>query len=259
MRLDAASYPMIKPFIFTIPVRVVACACLTLSMLSFSMASHAALTVNNTRIVFDSDKRNTSVVIRNPSKSTYAVQSWINTEADDNSTAVPFATSPPLFKIGPNNEQLLQINALPNALPQDRESLFFFNMQEIPQASTEPGNKLSIAIRTRIKLFYRPHTLKGKPSEQLASLKFSVAEGDGAKQLLVDNPTPFHFTFIRLEISTDGRSHKLDRPEMLAPLSQHAYALTDIPLNGQSSVRFAVINDFGGYTEPMTLPIHPTR
>jgi len=259
MRLDAASYPMIKQFILTIPVRVVACACLTLATLTLSMAGHAALTLNNTRIVFDSDKRNTSVVVRNPSNSSYAVQTWINTETDDTTTTVPFATSPPLFKINPNSEQLLQINALPNALPQDRESLFFFNLQEIPHASTEPGNQLNIAMRTRIKLFYRPQHLKGKPTEQLKSLTFSVNESQGVKQLLVNNPTPFHITFIRLEVSTNGHLHKISSPEMLAPLSQQAYPLAGMHLNETSSVLFSVINDFGGYTQPMTLPLQSTR
>ncbi|MNO47706.1 Chaperone protein EcpD precursor [compost metagenome] len=250
---------MIKQLMFAPHMRFVACACLTLSILIAPIASHAALTLNNTRIVFSSDKRNTSIVIRNPSKNTYAAQSWINTEADDAITIVPFAASPPLFKIKPDSEQLLQINALPNTLPQDRESLFFFNLQEIPQASNEPGNQLNIALRTRIKLFYRPQQLKGNPAEQLKSLTFSVNENQGERHLMVNNPTPFYFTFLRLEVSTDERSHKLSSAQMLAPLSQQTYRLDDIALNKSSKVRFSVINDFGGYTEPMTLPIQPTR
>lgn len=139
---------MTNPSTFTIPARVVVCVCLTLLMLTLSVNSHAALTLNNTRLVFNGDKRSTSVVVRNPSKSIYAVQAWINTDADDNTTSVPFATSPPLFKINPNSEQLLKIIGLPNTLPHDRESLFFFNVQEIPQVSSDTGNQLNIALRT---------------------------------------------------------------------------------------------------------------
>ncbi|MBO9549834.1 molecular chaperone [Pseudomonas sp.] len=250
---------MIKQFMYTLSVRVGACACLALSMLIFSATSHAALTLNNTRIVVSSDKRSASVVVRNPSKSTYAVQTWINTEADDNTTVVPFATSPPFFKVSPESEQLLRINVLPNSLPQDRESLFFFNMQEIPHASAEPGNQLSIAMRTRIKLFYRPQQLKGKPTEQLESLTFSINERKGVKQLVINNPTPFHITFISLKVQTDGRGHKIDSAQMLPPLSRQAYALANVPLNASSSISFSVINDFGGYTQPLTRPIQSTR
>ncbi|WP_134942926.1 tetratricopeptide repeat protein [Pseudomonas syringae] len=102
-------------------------------------ASQAALTINATRIVFDGDKRSTSVVISNPSDRPFAVQTWVNTEADDTVTVVPFAPSPPLFRLNPGKEQQVQINGLPHDLPSDRESLFYFNVQEIPQASQSQG------------------------------------------------------------------------------------------------------------------------
>ncbi|WP_176507645.1 fimbrial biogenesis chaperone [Pseudomonas urethralis] len=259
MRLDAASHPMIKQFILTIPVRVVACACLSLSMLTVSLTSHAALTLNSTRIVFNGDKRSSSVVIRNPSKNTYAVQTWINTEADDNTTSVPFATSPPLFKINPSGEQLLQINGLPNTLPHDRESLFFFNLQEIPQATTETSNQLNIAMRTRVKLFYRPAKLKGKPTDHLKSLTFSVTERDGVKQLLVNNPSPFHITFIRLKVDGQGQQHTLKNTAMLAPFSERLYPLPGIARTAGLQAHFSVINDYGGYTDPLSAPVQPAN
>lgn len=65
-------------------------ACLAATLLP----AQAALTVSTTRIVFDSDKRSTSVVIANPSPRPYAVQTWINTSKDDTDTPVPLATSP---------------------------------------------------------------------------------------------------------------------------------------------------------------------
>jgi len=255
MRLGAASYPMIKQLTPMTIVRVIAFACLTVQMLTYSVTSHAALTLNNTRIIYNSDKRNTSVVVRNPSKSTYAVQSWINTEADDNTTSVPFTTSPPLFRIDPSSEQLVHINALPNQLPQDRESLFFFNMQEIPQASNEAGNHLNIAIRTRIKLFYRPQQLKGTPTDHYKSLTFSVSERQGVKQLLVNNPTPFHITFIRLEVHGKGQQQAVKNTAMLAPFSEQAYPLTGITHTAALKANFSVINDYGGYTTPFSAPI----
>jgi P pilus assembly chaperone PapD len=49
---------------------------------------------------------------------------------------------------------------LPPALPQDKESLFWLNIKAIPSAS-QVDNTLQIAIKTRIKLIYRPATMKG--------------------------------------------------------------------------------------------------
>jgi P pilus assembly chaperone PapD len=105
-------------------------ACLAATLLP----AQAALTVSTTRIVFDSDKRSTSVVIANPSPRPYAVQTWINTSKDDTDTPVPLATSPGLFRLDPRKEQMVQISRLPNTLPKDRETLFYLNVQEIPEA-----------------------------------------------------------------------------------------------------------------------------
>ncbi|WP_180821372.1 fimbria/pilus periplasmic chaperone, partial [Vibrio parahaemolyticus] len=54
----------------------------------------------------------------------------------------------------------VKIQALPDiaALPQDRESVYYFNLREIPPRSKE-ANVLQIALQTRIKLFYRPKAL----------------------------------------------------------------------------------------------------
>jgi len=44
-------------------------------------------------------------------------------------------------------------------LPQDRESLFYFNLREIPPRS-EKANVLQIALQTKIKLFIARQQLK---------------------------------------------------------------------------------------------------
>jgi RHS repeat-associated protein len=171
-------------------------ACMTLLMLLAHVpVSQAALTIGATRVVFDSNKRSTSVIVSNPSNRTFAVQTWVNTAADDDTTAVPFIPSPPLFRLNPGKEQQVQINGLPNALPNDRESLFYFNVQEIPQAEDNDANVLNIALRTRLKLFYRPSELKENPMVSLKDLQWSIENVNGQPQLVVNNPTPFHVSF----------------------------------------------------------------
>ncbi|EST17033.1 hypothetical protein EDP1_3836 [Pseudomonas putida S610] len=215
----------------------------------------AALTLSNTRIVYPSDSRSTSVVVRNPSKQIYAAQVWINTQADDSVTAVPLLPSPQLFRLDPGQEQLLQISALPNDLPDDRESLFFFNLQEIPQAVPGQYNALNIALRTRLKLFYRPHAIKGSPATQANQLQFSLHSANGRTQLKAHNPTPFHITFSQLEVVGAQRSGKLEKLPMLSPFSDHYVPLEGVRPGPDLQARFSIINDFGGYTKPVTLPI----
>lgn len=233
--------------------------CVTAALLSHASLSHASLTLSATRVIYGSDKRSVSLVVANPSDKVFAVQSWVNTSADDTTTVVPFMASPPLFRIQPGKKQQVQINGLPNTLPNDRESLFYFNAQEIPQVGTDQSNVLNIAIRTRIKFFYRPAQLKENPSERLKDLQWSLQQIDGKPKLIVNNPTPFHYTFQRLEVSGAGRSKRLDNPAMAAPFSREVYALADLSLGPNPQVSFTTINDYGGITEPITLPIQPGR
>ena len=218
--------------------------------------SQAALSLSGTRVVFEGNKRSVSLVVRNPSAKHYAAQTWVNTEVDDTTSAVPFIASPPLFRLEPGKEQLVQINGLPNTLPQDRESLFYFNLQEIPQVDDTAGNVLNIALRTRIKFFYRPVNLKGSSVAQLQDLQWFTSYIDGKTQLMVKNPTPFHVSFIRLDVMANGKTLAAKNPSILAPFSEQSFAVPGLKYTHQGmQVVFSAINDFGAYTEPLTRPI----
>jgi len=228
-------------------------------LMAFLPSVQAALTVNTTRIVFASEKRSTSVVVANPSPHPYAVQSWVNTARDDTDTPVPLAVSPGLFRLDPGKEQMLQINRLPNDLPQDRESLFYLNVQEIPQVDPSEENVLNIALRTRLKLFYRPGQLKDIPASRLDQLKWSLRQEAGSVQLIVDNPTPYHYTFGRLEVSGAGKTEAIQAMDMAPPFGQQAYDLKTIKPVGGLRVTFTTINDYGVATPVMQRALSGTR
>jgi len=230
--------------------------CSSLLLCASMPSAYAALTISHTRIVHESAKRSASVIVANPSKTAYAAQAWVNTEADDATTAVPLIASPGLFRLDPGNEQTVQINALPNDLPQDRESLFYFNLQEIPQANADTQqNVLNIALRTRIKLLYRPSHLKGRPEDWLKDLAWSVQLIAGKPHLVVDNPSPYHFTFNRLVISGAGASETITAHDMALPLSRQAYALERVSATKGLQVDFSTINDYSGITAERSSPV----
>jgi chaperone protein EcpD len=217
--------------------------------------SYGALTVSSTRVVFDSDKRNVSLSVINPSAKPFAVQTWVNTAADDQTTAVPFIASPPLFRLNAGKEQQLQINGIPNTLPKDRESLFYFNVQEIPQLEPDQGNQLNIALRTRIKLFYRPVDLKTNALDSLKDLNWSIKKVEGRSRLVVTNPTPFHVSFVRIELSANGQKVNLNDTPMALPLDSQSFELDGLKPSPGMQVSFSVITDYGGFTTPMTVPV----
>ncbi|WPE28326.1 MULTISPECIES: molecular chaperone [Pseudomonas] len=231
----------------------------TLRLLAFASClattvspAQAALTIDSTRIVHGTDSRNSSVIVANPSNSTFAAQAWVNTEEDDTVTPVPLIASPALFRLDPGKQQMVQINRLPNDLPEDRESLFYFNVQEIPQQLETNANLLNIALRTRIKLFYRPSHLKSRPEEHLKALKWSVQTLNGKANLVVDNPSPYHFTFNQVQVG----AHNLQARAMVAPFSQQMYPLPGKQLAPDTKVTFSIINDYGATSEKQTSDVH---
>jgi chaperone protein EcpD len=225
----------------------------------YSASNHAALVINGTRIVYDGDKRSVSAIISNPSKKPFAVQTWVNTASDDTTTTVPFIPSPALFRLNAGKEQHVQINILPHQLPDDRESVFYFNVQEIPQTTNSEGGVLNIALRTRIKLFYRPALIKNNPQTRLKELQWSIKNNQGKLALEVYNPTPYFVSFIRLDISSNGYTQSPKNPAMAAPLSRQVYPLNNIKLGADTQVLFSTINDYGGYSPPLTAPVAPAN
>ncbi|MDR6714636.1 chaperone protein EcpD [Pseudomonas hunanensis] len=225
-----------------------ACACFATVLPS----AQAALTISSTRIVQHSDRHSTSVIIANPSKRPYAAQIWVNTETDDTTTTVPLIASPALARLDPDSEQTVQINRLPNDLPQDRETLFYFNVQEIPQAQDNAPNTLTIALRTRIKLFYRPSQLQGRPDDHFKAVEWSLQTIDGKPHLVVDNPTPYYYTFGTLEFSQGGQTETLEARAMAIPKNRQSYPLKHVATASTAQVTFNIVNDYGAVSETVT-------
>ncbi|ALP58412.1 fimbria/pilus periplasmic chaperone [Pseudomonas aeruginosa] len=75
-------------------------------------------------------------------------------ERDD----APFITIKPLTLISPNGQQMLRVLHAGQSLPEDRESLFWLNILDIPRNPRQADTR-KFAIRQRLKLFYRPARL----------------------------------------------------------------------------------------------------
>ncbi len=138
-------------------------------------------------------------------------------------------------------------------LPSDRESLFRFNIREIPE-TPQGKNVLQIAVQTRIKLFYRPAGLTGTAADAPQQLQWHVVPNpDGAGVALkVSNPTSFHVTFSDITLGSVKENVTL---EMVAPKSDAIYPLKDIKTLPGSAlpVTFRTINDFGAVTKEVSV------
>ena len=77
---------------------------------------------------------------------------------------VPFVLTPPLFRLDPTKVQSLRLVYTHDPLPQDRESLYWLNVLDIPpRAAANPDlpQSVGLAFKHRMKVFFRPARLAG--------------------------------------------------------------------------------------------------
>ncbi|MBB1201748.1 molecular chaperone [Enterobacteriaceae bacterium 89] len=200
-------------------------------------AANAGVIIGGTRVIYDGNKKEASLSVNNPDSTPYLIQSWV--EAPGNGVEkAPFIITPPLYRLDKGQKNVERI-LLAGTLPQDKESLYWLNIKAIPSAPAK-DNTLQIAVKTRIKLIYRPAALKGQlPEEQAAKLTWQRS----GNQIQVTNPTGLVINFN--EISVNGK--KLDDVSYVLPGSSARFNLPQGVSGG--TVTFKVINDYGGTGE----------
>ncbi|MFV0547709.1 MAG: molecular chaperone [Limnobaculum xujianqingii] len=198
-------------------------------------AETGGVTVGGTRVIYNGGKKEASLSVSNTDTNPYLIQSWAETQTSGAEKA-PFIITPPLFRLEGNQQNVLRIVRTGGSLPEDRESLYWLNVKSIPAASKNgAANTLQIAVKTRIKLIYRPQDLKGVPEDVTNKLTWSQQ----GNQLTVNNPTPFYMNFNQVKVG--GREVK--DVTYVAPMSQATFTA---PAGASGSVTWKIISDYGG-------------
>lgn len=208
------------------------------SLMLMTTAAHAGVIIEGTRLIFQADKKEASLGISNPDNLDYLVQSWVES-ADHARDKTPFLITPPLFRLDAKQDNVLRVVHTGGALPTDRESLYWLNIKSIPSsANLKNSNTLQIAIKTRIKLIYRPAGITGKPDDVASKLHWHK-EGNN---LVVENPTPFYMNF--QAITVGGKN--VGKVTWVAPDSEAHFAVPG-GITG-NNVSWKIINDYGAVT-----------
>ncbi|AWK43259.1 fimbria/pilus periplasmic chaperone [Photorhabdus laumondii subsp. laumondii] len=202
--------------------------------------------IDATRIIYRADSYAATALLRNSSKeAVYLMQVTVSSIPDGSKTA-PFLVTPPLFRMEPGSQNQVRIIKTGQALPADRESLFWFTAQAIP-LSTESNNLSSKqssggvqVLANTIKLMYRPSGLPVAPEKGFGALRFkTTAEG-----ITITNPSPYYITFTSLKVGGQELMTKQQKENMVSPFST-----LFLPLKGvhyPAKVSWTVINDLGG-------------
>ena len=99
-------------------------------------------------------------------------------------------------------------------------------------------NTLQIAVNTRIKLMYRPASVKGKPEAVADQLEWHREGND----LVVNNPTPFYMNFQSVTLN----GHKsIKRPGRTKNRNPFCVACT----YRRSTVSWSIITDYGSISK----------
>lgn len=215
--------------------------------LAWGLCAQAAVNVDRTRIIMTSQQKSVSVTLSNESRDTpYLAQSWVE-DADGKATNDLLAL-PPLQRLDAGKKAQVRIMradaALAERLPRDRESLYYFNVREIPPESPKKAgaNTLLLTTQSRLKLLLRPAALaKDDEVNPERSLQI-LAHGDS---LTLKNPTPYYVTVIWL-----GRGDKPLRgfdgnaTPMLAPFSEQDLKAA-LPVDA-GDIMLGNVDDYGG-------------
>ncbi|WP_159566130.1 fimbrial biogenesis chaperone [Budvicia diplopodorum] len=202
----------------------------------------AGVIIEGTRIVYPEGNKEVNIVLDNQDKSPFLIKTWIeNTDFKDSH----FLITPPLFRLDSKQKSTVRIFKTNNSLPTDRESLFYFNAMSIPSADTSKENTLQIAIRSRLKFFYRPKMLNEQYPEDVTD-KLSWQNVNG--KLSISNPTPYYMNFSYISVA----GKKIQDANLAAPLSTTELTLPDGVSVGE--IEWKIINDMGGIG-----PVHKAK
>ncbi|MBD2803270.1 fimbria/pilus periplasmic chaperone [Xenorhabdus szentirmaii] len=204
----------------------------------------ASVVLSSTRVIYPQKEKEVTVQVNNQGKSPILLQSWIDNgdaEALPEDINIPFILTPPVNRIDPNKGQSLRIRYIGNNhLPADRESLFWLNALEIPAKIKEEGNHnyLQFAIRTRIKILFRPSSLKGAPEAAAEALRWEI-DSNGITAI---NDSPWYINLMNITVEQKGKEQLIEG-DAVPPFGKRTFAIKGSPVG--KIMDWQYINDYG--------------
>jgi len=219
-----------------------------LGLLGLLMASQAmgSISLSTTRIIFDGQYKEANVTVRNGNQDVL-IQSWVD-GGDSKPGAAPFAVSPPLARIFAREQQLLRVLYEGAGMPTDKESVVWLNVQEIPQTAVA-ANTLQLAVRQRIKIFFRPAGLPGDALLAPSELQWQLVRHSGKTVLKVKNPSLYHVSMADIKLHGSQQVELAADSTMIAPGEEKKFVVTKFSTDSSARLTFSSINDYGAQNQ----------
>lgn len=220
----------------------------------FASQAQASVVIAGTRVIFPGQEREVTVKLSNEGSAPALVKAWLD-NGDMNEAPekirVPFTLTPAMFRLDPSKGQTLRLIYTNEPLAKDKESLFWLNVLEVPPKpqAGETANTLQFALRTRIKVIFRPQGLPGSAAEAPSQVRWEVrraADGKGYA-LRATNPTPYVVNLGKISLNAGGKSYDAGAG-FIKPGTSESFPLQNLsspPASG-ATVNYSSINDWGG-------------
>lgn len=209
-----------------------------------SGTAQAGVSLDRTRLIITGKDSSASANLTNTSPDIpFLAQSWVE-DSKGNKITSPLVVLPPLQRINGGQKGVARVTKTDgiNQLPQDRESLFYLSVREIPP-KPDKANVLQLAMQSRIKLFYRPTAIIPKSKSEI--WQDQVVFQKSGNKMTAQNPTPYYITIISLSRVKGEKITKFPGI-MIAPKSSMEFSVTD---GGVRDFAMMYVNDYGGYPE----------
>ncbi|MDS1138896.1 molecular chaperone [Pusillimonas sp. SM2304] len=210
---------------------------IALAMSITVQSAFAGIALNSTRVIIENGKKEASFGVRNMGDD-ILIQSWLDEEVDTG-TVKHFTLTPQLIRVKANGEQIVRLMYEGVGAPTDKESMFWLNVQEIPQRHMGDSS-IQIAVLQRIKVFYRPPGLPGNLPSAIRNIEWTYANG----KVRIYNPSTYHVTLVAL--ASNGKL--LENALVIAPGQTYTIAGASARNAGStSSITYSAVTDFGGH------------
>ena len=219
----------------------------------------ADLVVTGTRFIYPAGQKALTLRTGNVGQHPILVQSWLDSgdfTADPSRETVPFLLTPPVFRLDPAGRMSLLLRHTGEAMPKERESVFWINFLEVPARDSSQKNLLQLAYRLRMKVLYRPEGLPGSASEAIGKVAWTYHAADG--DIEAHNETPYFVSLARVEleaVAAAGGGHSATPITLtgltVAPLARTRFLLPAgaAPRLGVAALRYYAANDDGEIIE----------
>lgn len=221
--------------------------------------SYAGVIIQGSRIIYNENSKSVDVRVNNPDDIPYVIQNWFDNGNDnskpDDKVDVPFITTPSVSRIEPNSAQVVRvIGTGTSSLPKDRESVYWFNLLQIPPnnlPSRNGSNAILLVVKSRIKLFFRPSGIGSPSSELVNTLSVNIVRNkNSGYSLEIKNPSPWFVSMASVVLNVKNKKINLE-PVMVKPYGSETLEIDRAKISSikQAKVIIQIINDQGAYID----------